>query len=89
MSFKLLAVAAVLATTPALAQDVLATHTELAVPGGKTPVKVYRPGARDGCTVGHRPHLSGKLPLTAAPTVDARDCADRVASREGAAKLGR
>lgn len=88
MSFKFFAAAAALAVAaPVLAQP--ATHTELSVPAGKTPVKIYRQIARDTCRVGHHHRQVGKLPIMAAPAADA-DCVTQVAGRtdKASGKLG-
>ena len=72
---------------PAVAETIFDTHTDISGPSGKTPVKLYRPIARDACSVGYQPRQTGKIPLLPAATRDRERCALQVAGREPAAPV--
>jgi hypothetical protein len=79
--FATLAVIALLPATPVLAQSVLDTHVEHAGTSGKTPVKAYRPLARETCRTATNHHQTGKIPMTPQVAVDT-SCQTELASRE-------
>ncbi|PZU09513.1 hypothetical protein [Sphingomonas sp.] len=79
--FATLAAIALLPAAPALAQSMTETHAEHAGISGKTPIKAYRPLARQGCRVASNHHQTGKIPLTPQVSADT-SCQTELASRE-------
>ena len=75
-----IAAALIVPLAPVVSQSIRDTHTEIAMPAGKT-LKLFRMNSRNDCApAGHRHHQAGKGQL-ATPDAAAR-CLTETASRE-------
>jgi hypothetical protein len=78
--FATFAAMALVPAVPAIAQTVTETHVEHG-PAGRSPIKAYRPLARENCRAASNHHQTGKIPLTPQVAVSS-DCRTELAARE-------